>query len=285
MSFATPQAGQSSGPRLQVRRYPLAVRVDAQRLARRAVYALTGFVLPVLLLALWQHAVDRTWLPHQILPAPLLVMHSFVESWTSGDLPAAIEISLSRLAWSGLIGGSVGLLLGVLMGTSRRVSAYLLPTFEVVSQFPVIGWIPILIIFLGIDEPLKIAAISIAIVTPVTINTQRGIANVPGTLHEVGRVLGFQPHQTIYRLVLPAARASIFNGLRQGVMQGWLSLVFVELLASSEGLGYMMVWGRQLMQLDLVVIAMIVIGVIGAALDLALHRIEIQLARGTRTAF
>jgi sulfonate transport system permease protein len=85
------------------------------------------------------------------------------------------------------------------------------------------------------------------------------------------------PFQIIYRVVLPAASPSIFNGIRQGVMQAWLSLVFVELLASSEGIGYLMVWGRQLMQLDVVIVGMLLIGTVGVALDQFLRWIEFRM--------
>ena len=254
-------------------------------LVRRAGYALTGLLLPALLLGLWQLAVVRVWLPPQILPAPARVWASLLDLYSSGDLQSALEISLGRVAWSCLIGGSSGLLLGLAMGVSRRVRAYLLPTFEVVSQFPVVGWIPLLIIFVGIDEALKISAISIAVVTPVAVNTYKGVANVPRSLLEVARVHGLRLHQVMARVVLPAALPSLFNGVRQGVMQAWLSLVFVELLASSEGIGYLMVWGRQLMQLDLVVVGMIVIGAVGLALDAVLRGLEARLVRWQRGAF
>jgi sulfonate transport system permease protein len=85
--------------------------------------------------------------------------------------------------------------------------------------------------------------------------------------------------------VLPSAAPSLFNGLRQGVMQAWLSLVFVELLVSSEGIGYLMVWGRQLAQIDLVIVAMLVIGAVGIALELVLRWIESRLQGWRRAAF
>jgi len=236
-------------------------------LAARALALATGLVLPLLLLAFWQYAVDRHWLAEQILPPPSLVRDSLVELWDNGDLTSNLAISLKRLGWSLLIGGGSGLLLGLAMGVSRTVKAYVYPGFQLVSQFPVIGWVPLLIIFAGIGEALKVSAISIAVVVPVAVNTYQGIRNIPRALLEVAAVYRFSFWQTIRRLVLPAASSSIFNGLRQGVMQAWLSLVFVELLASSEGIGYLMVWGRQLLQLDIVVVGMIVIGAVGIVLD------------------
>lgn len=245
----------------------------------------TGLLLPVLLFGLWQLAVNQQWLPEQILPAPSQVWQSLIELWQSGELQSHIEISASRVGWGLLIGTSVGLILGLGMGLSESCKAYLFPSFNVVSQFPVLGWIPLLIIFAGIDEALKISAISIAVVVPVAVNTLKGIANIPRTFFEVAKVYRFTWPQIIRKVVLPAAVPSLFNGLRQAVMQAWLTLVFVELLASSEGIGYLMVWGRQLAQLDLVIVGMIVIGATGVTLDLALRQIEARLQTWRVSAF
>jgi sulfonate transport system permease protein len=238
---------------------------------------LLPLLLPLLLLGLWQLATAQAWLPPQILPAPALVAQTFVELGQGGELLDNLAISLQRILWSTLIGGGTGLLLGVAMGLSPRVKAYLYPSFELVAQFPVVGWIPLLIVFLGIDEALKIAAVSLAVVLPVVLGTLRGIQNQPATLLEVGAVYGFTPLQRCFRIALPAALPDIFTGLRQGVMQAWLSLVFVELLASSEGIGYLMVWGRQLMQLDIVFVGILVIGAVGFAMDKLLGYLEANL--------
>ena len=243
------------------------MRALAAACGARILALAAGLVLPLLLLGLWQYAVERHWLAEQILPPPALVRDSLVELWQNGDLTSNLAISLKRLGWSLLIGGGSGLLLGIAMGISPTVKAYVYPSFQLAAQFPVIGWVPLLIIFAGIGEALKVSAISIAVVVPVTVNTYQGIRNIPRALLEVAAVYRFSFWQTIRRLVLPAASSSIFNGLRQGVMQAWLSLVFVELLASSEGIGYLMVWGRQLLQLDIVVVGMIVIGAVGIVLD------------------
>jgi sulfonate transport system permease protein len=244
-----------------------------------------ALLLPAAVLLLWQVAASRLWMPEQILPAPALVWQTLLELWQSGDLQMHLQISASRVGWSLLIGITVGLALGLGMGLSRTVKAYVAPTFNVMAQFPVLGWIPLLIIFAGIDEALKIAAISIAVVVPVAVNTLKGIANIPRALFEVARVYRLTGSQVVLRVVLPAAAPSLFNGMRQAVMQAWLTLVFVELLASSEGIGYLMVWGRQLAQLDLVVVGMLVIGLVGVALDVALRQVEAYLQRWRHSAF
>jgi len=260
-------------------------RVALGAIAQRTVFAAAGLILPALVILLWWTAAAHRSVPEQLLPAPMLVWQTLHELWASGDLRSHLAFSASRVAWSLLIGGSAGLLLGFGMGLSRTLRAYLYPSFNVVAQFPVLGWVPLLIIFAGIDEALKISAISIAVVVPVTINTLKGIANIPRPLLEVSRVYRFSPLQVLWRVVLPAAATSLFTGLRQAVMQAWLSLVFVELLASSEGIGYLIVWGRQLSQPDLVVAGMVVIGAVGVLLDLALRWLASRLQGWRRGAF
>jgi sulfonate transport system permease protein len=245
--------------------------------ARRAGLVLIGLIVPLIVLTVWQFAVTRGWLAEQLLPPPSLVAQSFQELWESGDLQANIAISVQRIGWSLLIGGSIGWALGFAMGLSRILRTYIQPTFLVIAQFPVIGWIPLLIVFLGIGEGLKISAITIAVVVPFAVNTARGMAQIPFRLLEVARVYRFNRRQTFFRVVLPGALPALFTGLRQGIMQAWLSLVFIELLASSEGIGYLMVWGRQLLQMDLVVVGMILIGAIGLGIELILTYLEKHL--------
>jgi sulfonate transport system permease protein len=246
-------------------------------LAVRLSYAAVGILLPLTVLGLWQYAVSHEWIAIQLLPPPELVWQSLFDLLDSGDLTHNMAISLSRIFWSVLIGSSIGWILGFSVALSKTARAYVYPSFEVFSQFPVVGWIPLLIIFLGIDEGLKIAAISIAVVVPVTVATYKGISNIPRNLLEVAQVYRFSRSQVLLRVVLPAALPSLFSGFRQGIMQAWLALVFVELLASGDGVGYLMGYARLLMQLDLVFVGVIVIGIIGVALDLILSVPESRL--------
>lgn len=249
----------------------------AGRIGARLGILAVGLLLPLAILALWQTAVNHEWIAVQLLPPPALVWQTFQELLDSGELANHLAISLQRVGWSVLIGSSIGWVLGFAIGLSKTARAYLHPTFEVFSQFPVIGWIPLLIIFLGIDEGLKIAAISLAVIVPVTIATYKGIAGIPPRLLEVARAYRFTPPQLLARVVLPAALPSLFSGFRQGIMQAWLTLVFVELLTAGEGIGYLMAWGRMLLQDDLIFVGLIVIGAVGVMLDVSLRWIEQRL--------
>ena len=233
-----------------------------------------GLIFPILLLGLWYIATVKLWLPEQILPPPALVWQSTVELWQEGELQFHFQISAVRILWSVLIGATVGIVLGVWLGLMKRSRDYVFPSINLIAQFPIVGWIPLLMIFLGIDEALKIAAISLAVFPAVLISTYKGIAQVPHSLLEVAEVYQYTPLQKLKNVIIPSALPSVISGLRQGIMQAWLALVFVELLASSEGIGFLMVWGRQLMQMDLIFMAIILIGLTGFVLDSILAKLE-----------
>ena len=108
----------------------------------------------------------------------------------------------------------------------------------------------------------------------MALNTLQGFRQTPAGLREVGEVYGYTRRQQVLEIVLPFATPTLFTGLRLGFTKAWLSLVVVELVASSEGLGYLIVYGRQLFQLDLVMAAVIVVGAIGFAIDRLLDAVE-----------
>jgi sulfonate transport system permease protein len=250
--------------------------VPRRRVASPAL--LVGWVVPLLLLALWKVASDRGWAPPQILPSPGFVLDTLIEQARS-DLAQNAGISLGRVAGGFALGGSVGVVFGLAMGLWPRFEDYALPLFRAVSQVPVLGWLPLAMMVLGIGEPLKVVIIAHASLVPVAINTHKGVRSVPGKYVDVARAFEFSYGQLLRKVVLPGAVPSIFTGIRHGLTQAWLSLVTVELLASSEGLGFLIVWGRQLFQLDLVLAAILVVGVVGLVLDKTLARIEAWLLR------
>jgi sulfonate transport system permease protein len=276
-----PQAPEAPQESVQLEPLLDAVSWGGQALLKLAL----ALILPLAIYGLWWITAERHWIAEQILPSPAFVWESFNIVWDSGELIGHVKYSAARAGWSLLIGGGAGLVLGFAMGLSSTIRAYIFPTFNALAQLPVLGWIPLLIIFVGIEEALKLSAISIAVVVPVTLNTLQGIGQIPKSLLEVGQVYGFTTRQVITRIVLPATVPSLFTGLRQGVMQAWLTVIFVELLSSSEGLGFFMAYSRAIAQIDMVIVAMFVIGAAGVVLELALRLIESRLATWRRTAF
>ncbi len=247
--------------------------------------SLLAWPVPLALLALWYVAARYEWIPPQVLPAPDAVFRTLEDLYLSGELWANLQISALRVAGGFAVGLAGGLALGAAMGLSPRFRDYVYPTFKAFSQVPVLGWLPLLMLLVGIDEALKIILIAKAALVPIAINTCKGIENVPTRYVEVARVLRLTRWQTLSRVIFPAAAAPVWNGVRYGLTHAWLALVVVELLASSEGLGYMIVYGRQLFQLDMVIAAVIVVGVVGFALDKVLALAEQAVLRWRKPGF
>ncbi|MCF5087494.1 ABC transporter permease subunit, partial [Pseudomonas gessardii] len=184
-------------------------------------------------------------------------------------------------------------LLGALLGLSARAERLVFPTFSALSQVPTLAWIPLFMVFFGIGETLKLVVLVKAIVVPVTLHTLVGVRDAQPGLREAARVLRLPTHLLIRRLILPAALPAFMAGVRLALAAGWTSLLAVELLASSEGIGYLMVWARQLFMLDIVFVCIVVIGVLGVAMDRGIgwldrkwvhwpHPATAQIRRGPR---
>ncbi|TCP81604.1 sulfonate transport system permease protein [Rhizobium sp. PP-CC-2G-626] len=233
-----------------------------------------GLLLPLVLLLAWESSARFGWLPQQILPAPQVVWATLVELWSDGSLVDHTLQSLKRVAVGFGVGALIGLVSGAALGLLPRVRAFVWPVFSAIAQVNMLAWLPLLVLFIGIDEELKYVSIAWAAAIPVILATTRAITDVSPKLLELGRVLDFTPLQRVSSIVLPAALPSLFTGIREGLASAWQNMVIVELFASFEGLGYLMVWGRQLFQLEIVIAAMIVIAAIGLALNASLEYLE-----------
>lgn len=276
-----PAARRESAALRAARRAVVALRGPA---ATRAATVLAAGILPLTLVALWQLVSEREWVSPLILPPPALVWQTLRELWGDGTIQGHLAVSAARVARGFGLGAAAGLALGTALGLSAAFRAYVEPTVLAVYQVNVMAWIPLLILVFGIDEPLKTAAIAYATALPVTLNAAKGIAGIPGKWLELARVHQLRRQEVIWRIAVPAALPSLFAGLRSGLGAAWMSLVVVELVASSEGVGFMVVWGRQLFQLDVVLAAIVVIGTVGLALDLVLTAAERRLRLWHRTA-
>ena len=241
--------------------------------------AAVALLFPAALLVLWSASAHFGWLAPQILPSPGEVWAALLDMAHSGDLVRNTGISLLRVVEGFTAGSVIGLLLGIAMGLSPKTEDYVKPLFTAFAQVPTLGWIPFLMLLVGIGEPLKVLVIAKAAFVPVTLNTLSGIRSVPPMYREVGALFRFSRWQLLHKVVLPASVPSIFAGLRYGLTHAWNALVAVELLASAEGLGYLLVWGRQMFWLDTMMAAMLIIGIVGFTLDRIMGAVEARLQR------
>ncbi|MFT4021818.1 MAG: ABC transporter permease [Acinetobacter sp.] len=235
---------------------------------------ISALIFPISLFLLWFIASNQHWMPSQILPTPQETLLAFKSLVTQDQLFQQIGISLSRLLFGLFIGTLFGLFFGTFLGYSKRFEQYVAPTFFALAIIPTLAWLPLLIIWLGIEDALKIFLIFKASFIPIAIHTQSGIRDLNPQLREISQTLRLSKFHTFWKLLLPSALPHFFIGLRTALSAAWTTLIAVELIASSEGIGYLMVYGRQLFQLDIVFVCIAIIGIIGFILDFILNKIE-----------
>lgn len=238
---------------------------------------LQGLIFPVTLLILWEWVVGCGWISANLLPPPSELAGTLFDLGQSGALFGHIYISTLRVIVGFSIGASLALVVGAAVGLSRRVEALLDPTFQAIRAIPSLAWVPLLLLWLGIDEAPKITLIAIGAFFPVYLNFVAGIHNVDRKLVEVGGIYGLRGVRLVTRIFLPAALPNLFTGLRSGLSLAWMFLVAAELIAATKGLGYLLTDGRETGRADLVIAAIIVLALLGKLSDGALRFVEHRL--------
>ena len=258
---------------------PLVLRRSVRRLGpgRRIPYArLLG---PVLLLAVWSLASATGGLDPRVLPAPWTVLNTGADRWLHGTLRADINDSLWRAAQGFALGLVVGTVLALVAGLSRIGEAVIDGAVQINRSIPTLGLIPLFILWLGIGETFKVAIIAIVVYIPIYLNLHAALAGIDGRYVELAEVLGLSRRQFIRQIVIPGALPGFFVGLRLGVTGSWLSLVVLEQINATSGLGYMMFQAQNYGQTDVIVLGLLIYGVFGFASDSVVRLVERRVLR------
>lgn len=226
-----------------------------------------------LLLALWYYSVR--WSGTKIFPSPRDVEKGMAELLRHDVLWGDIIDSLRRVAvgygLAVLIGVPLGLTLGWYQGANQVVN----PVMQILRPISPIAWIPVAIIFFGIGDNAAIFLIFLGSFFPVVVACINGVANVPSVYRRAGRNFGLAPVQILARVLFPAALPQILVGLRIALGIAWLVVVAAEMIAVDSGLGFLVIDSRNSgKRYDLVVAAILMIGLIGLILDVAFRRLE-----------
>jgi len=232
-----------------------------------------GALLPVLVLLALEAAARLELIPSRLFPPPSEVANTIL-ALASRDLFSHIAISTLRVATGFAIGTLLAIGLGTLTGMNRRAEALLDPSFQALRAIPSLAWIPLLLLWLGIDETPKIVLIAIGAFFPVYINLVAGIHNVDRKLIEVGTIHGLPTRQLVRRILLPAALPHLFTGLRTGLSLAWMFLVAAELIAATKGVGYLLSDGRESSRPDIVLAAILILATLGKLSDSVLKHLE-----------
>lgn len=236
----------------------------ARRLANRAMRLLVPALVPLLALATWEFGIRAGWLPVSILAKPSEVLLSAVKLVGGGALFRHAWLSLRRLFLGFLAGLLPAFCAGTLVGYSRFTERLLAPTIALVAPIPVTAWIPLLIIVAGVGEASKSSVIAIGTFFPVYFGTVNGIRMGDPKLVEVARIYEKGPFKTLTHVLWPSALDSIFLGMRAALGLAWVLLIVAEVIASSDGIGWLMWDARNFARPADMIVGMITAGLLGA---------------------
>ncbi|MFE1599334.1 ABC transporter permease [Methylobacterium sp. ID0610] len=271
---------------------PAALPLPAASALRRR---LTGFAeraaLPLLLVAGWEAFARSGALPPALLPAPSAVLHALAD-WVGGFdestqsysghwLQDALA-SLSRVLAGYAIAAFAGIGLGVAIGWSRLIERTVEPTLQMLRPIPPVSWIPLAIIWFGIADKPAIFLVFLGAFFPILMNAIHGVRSVDRNLIRAGAMMGASERQLLTAIVLPAALPSIVSGLRIAIGSAWMLTVTAEMVAVKSGLGYVLWDSYYFLRYDIVLAAMISIGLLGYLSDLGLKAVAASVLHWQR---
>lgn len=233
-----------------------------------------ALIAPALLVTLWAIVARLGVFPASLFPAPEAVARGLVTEIQSGRLFNDTIASLFRVCTGFLIAVLLGLPLGLLLGHSARARAGLLPLINFFRSLSPLAWIPFAVLWLGIGDAPAIFLIFMSAFFPIVLATSAAVANVPRVFFRVARDLGLEGTQLMREVTLPAIAPQVITTLRLTAGLCWLVVVAAEMLAGRDGLGFAIWDARNGLRSDLLVAAMVAIGVIGTAIDRLLRRLS-----------
>jgi NitT/TauT family transport system permease protein len=241
-------------------------------LARSAQYA----IFPIALLVIWQVCAQLGFVRRNVLPAPTdvaIVWYDLITGATDvatrysgtwlNHAAASIWRVFAGFAW----GVALGTLAGLLIGLSRIMERVLDPTIQVLRNIPVTAWVPLSLVFFGIGNAPAVFLIGLGAFFPAAVNTTHGVRQINATLIKAARMMGANERELLLRVILPAALPSIMTGVRLSMGIAWVLVVVAEILAVRSGLGYLLNDAYLFYRNDVVIAAMLSIGLLGFVSD------------------
>ena len=232
---------------------------------------------PFLLLVAWQLLSTTGVVDDRSLAAPWTVLQAGQELASTGELFEHLFVSLRRAAIGLAIGVSTGVVLAVIAGLFRLGEDVVDSAVQVLRAVPVLGLLPLIIIWFGIGEAPKIALVAIGTAFPVYINTYAGIRGVDVKLIEAATTFGVGRRELVRRVILPGAVPNFLVGLRYALTGAWLIMIIAEQINAKSGLGYLVNEARTWFRTDIIVLCLVLYGILGLLSDSIVRLLERRL--------
>ncbi|MGM3307123.1 aliphatic sulfonate ABC transporter permease SsuC [Anabaena sp. WFMT] len=232
------------------------------------------WIVPMLIIVLWQILSTTGVIPTRILPAPLAVVNAGIQLTRTGELFINIGISATRAISGFVIGGGIGFSLGLLNGISPISEKLLDTSLQMLRNIPNLALIPLVILWFGIGDEARLFLVALGVMFPIYLNTFHGIRSVDHGLIEMGKIYGLNTWGLFWRIILPGAMSSILVGVRFSLGIMWLTLIVAETIAADSGIGYMAMNAREFMQTDVVVLSILLYALFGKLADVIARALE-----------
>ncbi|MEN3953306.1 ABC transporter permease [Iodidimonas sp. SYSU 1G8] len=239
-----------------------------------------GWVIPLLVLAVWDLSARLAWVDPRLWAPPAEVISTAFVQISDGTVFVHVLASLQRQILGFVLGSSIGLALGVVLASSRLADQLFGPLLHAIKQVAIFTWIPLLSIWVGSGELAKVTFIALACVFPVMLGAYEGVRGIDPRFREVADALQLTRAQKIRRLIIPSALPAILGGLQLALIFAWLAVIGADyFFIAAPGLGTSMLEGRDHFQMDVVIFDMLVIGLIGFGYIQLARRAEGRLLR------
>jgi taurine transport system permease protein len=226
----------------------------------------------------WWLVTSMGWIKPLFLPGPGAVLGKFVDVWNNGftNTPFLqhVAVSTARVFGAFLLACLVGIPLGIAMGMSPFIRGIFDPPLEFYRPIPPLAYLPLMIIWFGIGETSKVLLIFLSVLAPVALGARSGVKSAAIEQIHAAYSFGASRWQVMRQVILPSALPEILTAMRIGIGFGWTTLVAAEMVAATEGLGYMVLTASQFLQTSTVIMGIIVIAIIAYAFDLLMRFIE-----------
>ncbi len=232
------------------------------------------FIIPVLVLTVWEIAVLAGVLQPFFFPPPTLIFQTFVKLVGSGELQSDLFPTLGRIFMGFAIGAVPGLILGLSMGWSPKIRLIMDPIISALYPIPKIAILPLVMLVLGIGEISKLVVIGIGSLFLISINSMAGVRNIDRIYFEVAENNGASKLRVFTRVVLPGSLPMIFTGIRLALGMSLLLVVAVEFNTANEGLGVMIWLAWETLRTEILYVGVIICAILGLIFSAALKRIE-----------
>ncbi len=225
-------------------------------------------------IVLWELLCRAGWVPALFLPSPIGVLREAGDMLASGELLVHLVASLKRLVIGFVIGGAAGIVVGVAVGVFSVADAVGTPLIAATFPIPKIALLPLLILWLGIGEPSKIAVIALGVFFPLALNTYAGARQADPVLVRAAVAFGAGRWSVIRKVIVPSTLPMVFAGLKLGAGTALLLLVAAEMIAVESGIGFLVLHAANLMATTKLMVGIVLLSALGLLSHWALAALE-----------